>query len=149
MLALRKFVTIPCDDSISNSLLLTFAEASQGRIVAHNTGILEGHFTDRITLTRAAITAAEAVVTGGRVKITLQKARTEAKNTFRADLPELPAKVYGAVLAVFGPDAPEMTECFPLGRGVFSQCPDEQVNYHLEQLATAVTAHAAATRWRR
>ena len=144
MMALVKFVTIPFDDSISSSLLLTFAEASLGRIVSHNTGLLEGHFTDRIPLTRAAITAAEAVVTDGKVKIALQKARTEAKETFLAALPANVAKVYGAVLAAFGPDAPEMTECFPLGRGVFSKCPDEQVNNHLEQLQTAVTAQAAA-----
>jgi hypothetical protein len=144
MLALVKFVTIPFDESIANSLLLTFAETSLGRIVAHNTGILEGHFTDRVTPTRAAITAAEAVVTDINVKLALQKARTEAKENFVAALPANVAKVYGAVLAVFGPNAPEMTEFFPLGRTVFSQCANEQLNNHLEQLAAAVTAHAAA-----
>ena len=144
MLALVKFVTIPFDDSIAPPFLLTFAEASLGRIVAHNPGILENKFTDRIAPTRAAITAAEAVITDAKVKLALQKARTEAKDTFRADLPANVAKIYGAVLSVFGPDAPEMTECFPLGRGVFSQCADEQVNNHLEQLQTAVAAHAAA-----
>ena len=144
MLALVKFVTIPFDDSIAPPFLLTFAEASLGRIVAHNPGILEDKFTDRIAPTRAAITAAEAVVTDSKVKLALQKARIEAKETFRADLPANVAKVYGAVLAVFGPDAPEMTECFPLGRTVFNTCPDEQLNNHLEQLQTAVAAHAAA-----
>ena len=142
MMALVKFVTIPFDDSISSSLLLTFAETSLGRIVANNPGILDNKFTDRIAPTRAAITAAEAVVTDSKVKIALQKARTESKETFVVALPANVARVFGALLAVFGPDAPEMTECLPLGRGVFSKCPDEQVNNHLEQLATAIMAHA-------
>ena len=143
MLALVKFVTVPFDDKILDSLILTFAEASVGRIVAHNAGLLEGKFTDRIAPTRAAITAMESVVTDVKVKMALQRARIDSKKTFRSELPGYVAKIYGALLAVFGPNAPEMIECFPEGRSVFSNCAEEQLNNHLEQLQASVTAHAA------
>ena len=144
MLAIVKFVMVPFDDIILDSLLLTFAEVSLGRIVAHNAVLLAGKFTDRIAPTRAAITTMESVVTDVKVKLALQKARIEAKKAFRMDLPANLAKIYGALLAVYGPDAPEMIECFPEGRKVFTQCAEEQVNNHLEQLQASVTAHAAA-----
>ena len=105
-MALVKFVTIPFDDGTSSSLLLTFAEVSLGRIVAHNTGLLEGHFTDRIPLTRAAITAAanalNASMADAGSKLATQKMQIEIKKAFRASLPNEILVVYSGLVAAVG-----------------------------------------------
>jgi mitochondrial fission protein ELM1 len=66
-----------------------------------------------------------------------------AKDAFRATLPGRVAKVMAAVVARYSDDAPEVVECCPQGRTVFSRTTDDQVAGHLQTLINGVTAHLA------
>jgi hypothetical protein len=99
---------------------------------------------DRITATSMVLNTVESVTTDELSKVAMQKARTVAKASFRQALPGHIVKIHGAVLAAFGANGPEVLECFPLGRNVFTTCKDEELNNRLGQLVAGITPHATA-----
>ena len=129
----------PFDDrGISIDELLAFSTDHLQRMIANNTG---GELTDRITATDSALTLVADCFTDDQTKLGLRKARKQAKDTFRADLPGAVAKICAAVVAQYGDGSPEVVECCPQGRTVFSSCRDDQVQNHLQTLVNGVTAH--------
>ena len=109
-------------------------------MIANNPGAL---FNGRINATSVALTAVENCTTDDLTKLGLRKARVQAKDTFRTALPEQIAKIHAAVVAKYGVNAPQVTECFPQGRVVFGDCRDDKVENHLRALVNGLTPHTA------
>jgi hypothetical protein len=141
MYDLHKLFNVPFDDKeISLDELLSGSTDSLQRMIANNPG---GFLTARITATTTALTNLTTLVSSDDSKLGLRKARKAVKDAFRAALPGKVANIGAAVAAKYGASAPELSECFPLGRKVFGSCTDDKVAGHLTTLNTAVTAHAA------
>ena len=141
MRTLSRFLENPFDDDkISLAELLSFSTDHLQRMIANNAG---GELAGRITATTSALDLVANCATDDETKLALRKARKQAKDAFRAGLADKVAKIAGAVTAKYGQDSPEMTECFPLGRTVFSSSTDDQLKNHLQTLLNGVTAHAA------
>lgn len=141
MRILKRFVENPFDDpAISFDELIAFSTDHLQRLIANNPGAL---WNNRITATSTALLAVEACLTDDLTKLGLRKSRIQTKDTFRRTLPEKIAMINGVVVGQFGPNAPEVTECFPTGRSVFSTCPDDLVENHLRTLINGLTAHQA------
>ena len=138
---LHRYVENPFDDDgISLDELIAFSTDHLQRLIANNPGAL---FNARITATTTALAAVEGSTTDDQTKLGLRKARKDAKGAFRKALPEKVAMLHAAVVAKFGPSAPEVTECFPQGRTVFTSCTDDHVENHLQALINGLTAHQA------
>jgi len=138
---LATFFVNPFDDrEISVGELLAFSTDHWQRMIANNVG---GELSARITATSSALGLVEDCVTDDQTKLGLRKARKMAKTTFRENLPGNVAKIVAAVVAQYGPDAPEVVECCPSGRSIFSSCRDDQMEGHLQTLVNGVTAHQA------
>ncbi len=139
---LEQFFENPFDSrNISLDELIAFATDHLQRMIAHNGG---GLFTARIAATSAALGALGAGTTEQLTKLGLRRARKLAKRAFRKGLGAQVFKIYAAVVAQFGVRGPEVAECFPQGRRVFSQCPDDRLVVCLQTLHTGVLAHQAA-----
>ena len=137
MINFHKIFNNPFDDKqISFSETLNYASVHLQRMVSNNPGAL---LNARITATTTALNGLEGGMSDDMTKLALQKAKTEVKNTFRAALPGHIAKIHAAVVAAFGVDAPQVMECFPQGRSIFTDCRDEQLNNHLAQLVNCIT----------
>jgi hypothetical protein len=137
MINFHRFFLNPFDDrQISFTEILNYAAVQYQRLVANNPG---GVLTPRINATSVALTALEAGVSDDFTKLAVQKAKTDAKKAFRESLPAVIAKIHGAVVGAFGPNAPQVMECFPHGRNIFTTCRDEQLNNHLQQLVNCLT----------
>ena len=137
MIDLRKiFTNWFKDPSISFSELLKYAARHLTRMVANNPGAL---LNTRITATTAALTAVEGGVTDVATKAAIQKSKTEIKQAFREALPENIRRIHAAVVAALGDPSPQLTECFPEGRQVFTRCRDEELNNKLGQLVACIT----------
>jgi uncharacterized protein with beta-barrel porin domain len=140
MIDLRKiFTNWFKDPAISFTELLKYAARHLQLMIANNPGAL---LNERINATTIALSAVEAGVTDVTIKAAIQKGKTEAKKTFREVLPENIRKIHAAVVAVYGDPSPDLTECFPEGRGVFGSCRDEQLNNKLAPLVAALTPRA-------
>ena len=132
MITLSRFLSNPFDDrSISMAELMAFSTDHVQRMIANNTG---GELTARITATDSALTLVADCFTDDQTKLGLRKARKQVKDTFRTDLPGAVAKICAAVVAQYGDGSPEVVECCPQGRTVFSSCRDDQVQNHLQTL---------------
>lgn len=141
MIDLHRFLTNPFDDpGISIDELLAFTTDHQQRMTANNTG---GFLTARITATNTALGVLGTTVTDDQTKLAIRKARKQAKDDFRKSLPDGVGKIYGAVIAKYGPNGVETTECFPEGRGVFAKSTDDRLANQLQTLINGVTAHQA------
>lgn len=141
MIDLRKiFTNWFKDPAISFSELLKYAARHLQRMVANNPGAL---LNARITATQTALSAVESGVTDVSTKAAIQKGKTEIKKTFREALPENIRKIHAAVVAAFGDPSPELTECFPEGRAVFTRSRDEEMNNKLGQLVACLTPRQA------
>ena len=141
MIDLIKFCVSPFED-IKTSLnrLIDYAGTHLQRMVTNNPGAL---LNQRITATNTSLTALEGTMSGNEAKLALRMARVQAKDAFRAALPVNLARIHGAVVAAFGPDSTQLTECFPQGRTPFFTCPDDQLNDKLQGLLTCLTPLAA------
>ena len=126
------------DDGISVDELSAFTTDHLQRLVANNPGAL---YNTRITATTTAWTVVANCTSGDQTKLGLRKARKMVKDTFRQTLPEKVARIAASVVARYGPNGAEVTECFPQGRKVFSDCTDDKVSAHLQTLIDGVTAH--------
>ena len=139
---LHRTFDVPFDDpDISLAELLAFSSDHLQRMIANNPG---GVLAGRITATTTALDLVSDSATDDQTKLGLRKARKMAKDAFRKALPAEVTQIVAAVTAEFGANAPEVTECVPQGRTVFSACTDDQVANHLETLLNGVTAHVGA-----
>ena len=142
MITLTRFLDNPFDNrQISLDELLAFSTDNLQRMVAHNPG---GIYTARITGTASALNVMAVCSSDDQVKLGLRKARKQAKDTFRSGLSASIEKIQAVVVAKFGGSGPEVVECFPQGRTVFSDCRDDQLVNHLDALHTALLARQAA-----
>lgn len=141
MIDLHRFLQNPFDDpQISLGELLSFSSDHLARMIANNPG---GVLTARITATTSSLTLVQNCATDDLTKKAIRKARKQVKDAFRKSLLEEIAKVNGAVVAKYGPNSPEVAECFPQGRTIFSSCTDDALEQHMETLRNGVTAHQA------
>lgn len=141
MMDLHKFLINPFDDpGISMDELLAFTTDHVQRLTANNSG---GLYTARLAATSAAIATVHTAFSDDQSKLGLRKARKQAKDAYRKDLPGKIGKIAVAIEAAFGEGAPEFTECFPQGRTIFGRCADDQLANYLQTLITGVTAHSA------
>ena len=141
MIDLHRFLENPFDDpAISLAELLSFSSDHLQRMIANPAG---GELTARITATASALTLVENCATDDKTKKAVRKARKQVKDAFRADLSKEIARVHAAVVAKYGPDTPQVTECFPQGRRIFGECTDDQLAQFLQTLHNCVGAHVA------
>ena len=97
-------------------------------------------FAARITATNTALAGVSGAFTEDETMLALRKARVQTKNSYRAALPAAVGKIAVAVEGKYGEGSAEFTECFPHGRTVFSNCPDNEVENNLDTLIAGVTA---------
>ncbi len=116
--------------------LVAFGTDHLARLIANNPAAV---FAARITATTAALAAVGGAFTDDKTKLALRESKKQAKDAFRKALPAAIGKIYGAVQAQFGESGPQMTECFPKGRTVFSNCVDSALAGELQTLANGVT----------
>lgn len=136
----RIFVNWFKDPAISFSELLLYAARHLAAMVASNPGAA---LNTRITATTTALSAVETGVTDVETKKAIQKGKREAKDAFREALPENIRRIHAAVVAAFGDPSPELTDCFPEGRTVYTTCRDEELNNKLGQLVACLTPKQA------
>ncbi len=120
--------------------LIAFTTDHLQRMISNNPG---GALSARIMDTEGALDVMRNFISEDLTKLGLRKARKMTKKAFRKALPNSVAKIMGAVVAQYGPDSPEVIECFPHGRTIFSICPDDEVKAHLQVIITGVTARQA------
>lgn len=138
---LTKYLENPFDDpDISVANLLNFTSDHLQRMIANNGN---SELSARITATTSSLALVEDCVTEDQTKLAIRKSRKMVKDAFRKNLLKEIAKVHGLVVGRYGPDAPEVAECFPQGRSVFSDSPDDRVRQHIETVLNGVTAHQA------
>ncbi len=138
---LFRYLEVPFDDdAISIAELIGFSSDHLQRLVLINPG---AQFNARITATTTALTALGVCTTDNISKLGLRKACKQGKNAFREALPGNIAKLHGAVVAKYGLESMQVTDCFPQGRSVFGTCTDDLVEPHLQALSTWLTAHQA------
>lgn len=136
---LSRFLDNPFDDDgIGIAKLIAFTTDHLQRMIANNAG---GELSARITATTTSLGLVADCVTDDQTKLGLRKARKMAKDAFRKSIPDSVAKIVAAVIAEYGQGSPEVTECVPSGRTVFSACQDDEITGHLETLINGVTAH--------
>lgn len=140
-MTLGRFFTNPFDDQqISLADLLAFATDHLQRLIANNPG---GALDARITETRSALEQVQNSDRGDFGTLGQRKARKLALRTFRKKLPPRLGKIVAAVVAAYGPQSKEVTECCPGGRTLFQRCNDDALAGHLEVLIAGLTAHQA------
>jgi hypothetical protein len=141
MRKLSRYLENPFDSrAISLAEQVAFSTDHLGRMSANNPN---GELTARIAATTSALTLVEDCFSDDLTRLGIRAARVLAKDNFRKTLPDEVAKIEAAVVARYGPNAPELLECCPQGRSIFSQCRDDAVQNHLQTLVNGVTAHAA------
>lgn len=138
---LSRFLENPFDDpSIGIARLIAFTTDHVQRMIAGNQN---GELSARITATNSSLTLVIDCVTDDQTHLGIRKARKQSKDEFRTNLPAAVARLVAAVEAEFGPDSPQVVECIPQGRSVFSSCRDDEVSGHLQTLINGITAHQA------
>ena len=141
MRSLSRFFEVPFDDpNIGLARLIAFATDHIQRMIANN---LNGELTARINATTSALNQVIDCVADDQTRLGIRKARKQSKDEFRANLAAAVAKLLAAVEAEFGPGSPQVVECVPFGRTVFSTCRDDEVSGHLQTLINGITANQA------
>lgn len=141
MIDLDRYSINPFDDkAISLNELINYSSTHLQRLIANNPGAL---FNQRITGTNTALVTLDNCMSDNDVKLALRKGRVQAKDAFRDALPGNIARIHAAVVAAFGTDSTELTECFPQGRSIFTTCTDDQLDDKLQALQTCLTPLAA------
>ena len=141
MIDLHRFLEVPFDDrGISLDELLSFSSDHLARMIANNTG---GELTARITATTSALKLVQTSATDDRTMKAIRRSRKQVKDAYRKSLRDEVAKVNGAVMAKYGPNSPELAECFPEGRSAFSTSTDDGLEQHIQTLLNGLTEHQA------
>ena len=138
---LSRFLENPFDDDgIGIAKLIAFSTDCLQRMIANNPS---GELSVRITAITSSLGQVTDCVTDDQTKLGVRKARKMAKDAFRKSIPDNVAKIIATVTAEYGQGSPEVTECVPSGRSVFSDCQDDEVSGHLDTLINGVTAYQA------
>ena len=141
MIDLFKFGNSPFEDKqISLNNLIDYSGTHLQRMVSNNPGQL---LNQRITATSTVLLALDNTMSDNQAKLALRMARVQAKDAFRAALPENLARIHGAVVAAFGSQSTQLTECFPQGRTPFFTCRDDRLDDLLQALQTCLVPLAA------
>ena len=139
---LPKFLEIPFDDKdISEAELLAFSTDNLQRMTANNPVVLAA----RIAATSAKLAVVAQCSSNNTLRLGVRKAAKDAKDAFRAGLPDEIGKIYLVVAAKYGMHGTQVTEVFPKGRTVFgtSGATDDKLAIELTTLVTALTAKQA------
>ena len=141
MRILSRYLEVPFDDiAIGIARLIAFTTDHLQRMISNNIG---GELSARIAATTLALAQVTDCVTDDQTRLGIRMARKQSKDDFRASIPENVTKIVAAVIAEFGPDSPQVTECCPSGRAIFSSCRDDEMAGHLQTLINGITAHQA------
>ena len=142
MIKLSRFLEVPFDDEeIAMAELLAFTTDHLQRMIANNPGAM---FNARITATTVALTAVANCATDDLTRLGLRKGAKDAKDAYLKALPDNIARLHAAVVYKYGPNGPQVVQCFPQGRSPFSRTTDDMVQNHLQTLLNGVTAHQSA-----
>lgn len=142
MRTLTSFLENPFDDpNISMAELVAFTTDHLHRMSANNAG---GELTARIAATTSSLTLVEDTVTDDQGRLGVRKARKQAKDAFREQIPTEVKRIEAGFIAAFGADSPTLLEALPQGRSIFQSCRDDQVETHLQTLLNAATTHQAS-----
>jgi hypothetical protein len=142
MRTLASFLENPFDDDgISMAELIAFTTDHLQRLSANNAG---GELTARIAATTSSLATVEDCVTDDQGRLGLRKARKQAKDDFRLQIPTDVKRIEAGFIAAFGADSPVLLEALPQGRTIFQTCRDDQVEVHLQTLLDAATTHQAS-----
>jgi hypothetical protein len=142
MRTLASFLENPFDDpNISMAELVAFTTDHLQRMSANNAG---GELTARIAATTGSLAVVEDCVTDDQGRLGVRKARKQAKDDFREQIPTEVKRIEAGFIAVFGADSPTLLEALPQGRTIFQTCRDDQVEVHLQTLLDAATTHQAS-----
>lgn len=134
---LHKYLTNPFNNpNFGMDKLVAFGTDHLARLIANNPAAV---FAARVTATTTALAGVGGAFTDDKTKLALRKSKKQAKDAFRAALPAAIVKIYGAVESQFGDNAAQLTECFPQGRTVFSNCTDGAMAEELQTLINGVT----------
>jgi hypothetical protein len=134
----RVFLNPFDDEEISIDEVLSYTPAHLAALIANNPA---GQFDALIAATDTVLGALGGTVTDETVKLGIQKARTQAKEHFRAALSNDLSKVHGAALAKYGRKGATMLEIFPGGLDAFRTATDDTLAKKLDALAEAVGQH--------
>lgn len=141
MRTLASFLENPFDDDgISMPELIAFTTDHLQRLSANNAG---GELTARIAATTSSLAVVEDCVTDDQGRLGVRKARKQAKDDFRVQIPVEVKRIEAGFIAAFGADSPILREALPQGRTIFQTCRDDQVEVHLQTLLTSATTHQA------
>lgn len=142
MRTLTTFLQNPFDDpNISMAELIAFSTDHLQRLSANNP---EGELTTHITATSNSLALVQDCVTDDLGRLGVRKARKQAKDHFRAQIPVEVKRIEAGFITAFGADSPVLLEALPQGRTVFQNCRDDQVENHLQTLLSAATTHQAS-----
>lgn len=142
MRTLASFLENPFDDDgISMNELIAFATDHLQRLIANNPN---GELNDRIAPLTSSLATVEDCVTDDQGRLGLRKARKQAKDDFRLQIPVDVKRIEAGFIAAFGADSPVLLEALPQGRTIFQTCRDDQVEVHLQTLLDATTTHQAS-----
>ena len=142
MRTLASFLQNPFDDpNISMNELIAFTTDHLQRLSANNGG---GELTTRIAATTSSLATVEDCVTDDQGRLGVRKARKQAKDDFRLQIPADVKRIEAGFIAAFGADSPVLLEALPQGRTIFNTCRDDQVEVHLQTLLDAATTHQAS-----
>jgi hypothetical protein len=142
MRTLASFLQNPFDDpNISMNELIAFTTDHLQRMSANNAG---GELSTRIAATTSSLATVEDCVTDDQGRLGLRKARKQAKDDFRLQIPVDVKRIEAGFIAAFGADSPVLLEALPQGRTIFQTCRDDQVEVHLQTLLDAATTHQAS-----
>ena len=129
MRTLASFLENPFDDDgISMNELIAFATDHLQRLIANNPN---GELNDRIAPLTSSLATVEDCVTDDQGRLGLRKARKQAKDDFRLQIPVDVKRIEAGFIAAFGADSPVLLEALPQGRTIFQTCRDDQVEVHL------------------
>lgn len=139
MRALHRYFTNPFDArGISLDELMAFATDCYQRMRANNPG---GKLDDRIAATETAIADLRAATSSDLGGHGTRKGSKWRKRQFRRALPAEIARVFGFMIAHFGPRSPQVRQCGR--RETFRRCTDDTLKGHLRALRSAVAEHQA------
>ena len=142
MRTLASFLQNPFDDpNISMAELIAFATDHLQRLSANNAG---GELTTHIAALTSSLATVEDCVTDDQGRLGVRKARKQAKDDFRLQIPADVKRIEAGFIAAFGADSPVLLEALPQGRTLFNTCRDDQVEVHLQTLLDAATTHQAS-----
>lgn len=123
---------------ISDENLRKFAEIHLQRMAAKNGG---GEFTTMITDTTTAYNNYFGSITDEDVKFAVQQGLTIAVNNAVTNFKKAVSQKEGSVRGVFGKDAPEYQEFFPLGLTEYSQATLQDVEMLMNRMVTAANKY--------